>query len=53
MPLDDEEAARDRLKSAAQRNTVQEYITHFDRIVAALPDAVEKDLIHAFVYGLK
>ena len=52
-PLDNANVARDKLCELKQCGAVQDYIMAFDNIVALLPELLEAEQIHAFVYGLK
>ena len=51
--MDDENTARDKLQTAYQRGSVQSYIAYFDEIIMDLPNASDKELVHAYIYGLK
>ena len=51
--IDDENIARDKLKEAKQKGSVQQYVAYFDTLVLSLPKSTTADLIHSFIYGLK
>ena len=52
-PLDYTNIARDKLRKLKQCGAIQDYTTVFDNIVVLLPELLEADQVHAFVYGLK
>ena len=51
--LEDANVARDKFHELKQHDAIQDYITAFDSIVVLLPELLEVDQVHAFVYGLK
>ena len=52
-PLNDTNIAHDKLCKFKQHGTIQDYIKAFDNIIVSLPELLEADQVHAFVYGLK
>ena len=51
--LDNANIAHDKLRKLKQHGTIQDYITVFDNIIISLPELLEVDQVHAFMYGLK
>ena len=52
-PLHDTNIARDKLCELKQCGTVQDYVAASDNIVMSLPELLEADYVHTFMYGLK
>ena len=53
LPLDNAQAARDKLRMLTQTGGVQQYITQFEECILVLPDMSKADQAHGFIYGLK
>ena len=51
--LDDANIACKKLHELKQCGTIQDYIMAFNNIVVSLPELLEVDQVHTFVYGLK
>ena len=51
--LDDANVAPDKFHELKQHDAIQDYITAFNNIVVLLPELLEVDQVHTFVYGLK